>query len=65
MSLVRTGFIAVPAGASPGFDHADVYRAGRRMYVAHTGADRVDVLDCEGADVPALAVAISPESPAS
>ena len=27
----------------PGFDHADVYQAGRRMYVAHTGADRVVV----------------------
>ena len=47
MSLVRVGFIAVPPGANPGFDHADVLRAGRRMYVAHTGADRVDVLDCE------------------
>jgi DNA-binding beta-propeller fold protein YncE len=47
VSLVRTGFIALPPGARPGFDHADVYRAGRRMYVAHTGADRVDVLDCE------------------
>jgi hypothetical protein len=47
VSLVRVGFIAVPPGAKPGFDHADVYRAGRRMYVAHTGADRVDVLDCE------------------
>ena len=47
MSLVRTGFIPLPAGARPGFDHADVYRGGRRMYVAHTGADRVDVLDCE------------------
>ena len=23
-----------------------MYRAGRRLYVAHTGADRVDVLDC-------------------
>ena len=46
MSLVRVGFIAVPPGAKPGFDHADVQRAGRRMYVAHTGADRVDVLDC-------------------
>lgn len=46
MSLVRVGFIAIPAGTEPGFDHADVYRAGRRMYVAHTGADRVDVLDC-------------------
>ena len=47
MSLVRAGFIPLPPGAKPGFDHADVYRAGRRMYVAHTGADRVDVLDCE------------------
>ena len=48
MSLVRTGFIALPPGARRGFDHADVCRAGRRMYVAHTGADRVDVLDCQG-----------------
>lgn len=47
MSLTRVGFIAVPPGAEPGFDHADVYRVGRRMYVAHTGADRIDVLDCE------------------
>jgi DNA-binding beta-propeller fold protein YncE len=47
VSLVRTGFIDVPAGAKPGFDHADVYRPGRRMYVAHTGAGRVDVLDTE------------------
>jgi DNA-binding beta-propeller fold protein YncE len=47
VSLVRDGFIEVPLGATPGFDHADTYRPGRRMYVAHTGADRVDVLDCE------------------
>jgi DNA-binding beta-propeller fold protein YncE len=46
VSLVRVGFIAVPPGAKQGFDHADVYRSGRRMYAAHTGADRVDVLDC-------------------
>ena len=46
MSLVRAGFVPVPPGAKPGFDHADVYRAGRRLHVAHTGADRVDVLDC-------------------
>jgi DNA-binding beta-propeller fold protein YncE len=46
VSLTRAGFIPIPPGAAPGFDHADVYRAGRRMYVAHTGADRVDVLDC-------------------
>ena len=47
MTLIRVGFITIPAGAEPGFDHADVSRAGRRMYVAHTGAGRVDVLDCE------------------
>jgi DNA-binding beta-propeller fold protein YncE len=47
VSLVRVGFVAVPPGAEQGFDHADVHRPGRRMYVAHTGADRVDVLDCE------------------
>jgi DNA-binding beta-propeller fold protein YncE len=47
VSLVRVGFVPIPAGAKPGFDHADTYRAGRRMYVAHTGADRIDVLDCE------------------
>jgi hypothetical protein len=46
VSLARIGFIDLSAGAEPGFDHADVYRAGRLMYVAHTGADRVDVLDC-------------------
>jgi len=46
VSLVRVGFVPVAPGAEPGFDHADVYQAGRRMYVAHTGADRVDVLDC-------------------
>ncbi len=49
MGLARTGFIAVPPGARPGFDHADVYRDGagaRRLYVAHTGADRVEVIDC-------------------
>ena len=46
MSLVRTGFIPIPPGANPGFDHADVFPPGRRLYVAHTGADRIEVLDC-------------------
>ena len=35
---------------SLGFDHADVWQARTsgetRLYVAHTGADRVDVIDC-------------------
>src|SRR5256886_17624597 len=47
VTLVRAGFIPIPPGGKPGFDHADVYRIGRRMYVAHTGADRIEVLDCE------------------
>ena len=47
MSLTRVGFIPIPPGSEPGFDHADVYPAGRRLYVAHTGADRIDVLDVE------------------
>jgi DNA-binding beta-propeller fold protein YncE len=47
VALVRTGFIPIPPGAKPGFDHADVYSGARRMYVAHTGAARIDVLDCE------------------
>jgi DNA-binding beta-propeller fold protein YncE len=46
VSLHRTGFIEIPPGAERGFDHADAYRRGRRIYVAHTGADRVDVIDC-------------------
>jgi DNA-binding beta-propeller fold protein YncE len=44
VGLSRTGFVSVPAGAEPGFDHADCYR-GERIYVAHTGADRIDVID--------------------
>ena len=46
MSLSHVGFVPIAPGATPGFDHADIYRAGRRMHVAHTGADRVDVIDC-------------------
>jgi serine/threonine-protein kinase len=46
VSLVRSGFVPLPPGARPGFDHADVYRSRRRLYVAHTGADCVDVIDC-------------------
>src|SRR5206468_11234535 len=54
----------VPPGAKPGFDHADTYvdPPGSRVFVAHTGADRVDILDCRTAtylggipDLPAVA----------
>jgi DNA-binding beta-propeller fold protein YncE len=46
MTLTRAGWIPLPSGNAPGFDHADIDPAAHRMYVAHTGADRVDVLDC-------------------
>jgi DNA-binding beta-propeller fold protein YncE len=49
MPLVKSAFVPIPRGAGPGFDHADVYHdssGGSRMYVAHTGADQVDVIDC-------------------
>jgi DNA-binding beta-propeller fold protein YncE len=49
MSLTQTGFVSLPRGERPGFDHADTWLGdrGARIYVAHTGADRVDVIDCE------------------
>jgi DNA-binding beta-propeller fold protein YncE len=48
LTLRHVGFTAVPPGAKPGFDHADTYidPRGSRLYVAHTGADRIDVLAC-------------------
>src|SRR5262249_7301985 len=45
MPLRKTGFIQLPPGEVAGFDHADAYAPGRLIYVAHTGANRVDVLD--------------------
>lgn len=50
MSITQTGYISLPRGQRPGFDHADTWLGdhGARIYVAHTGADRVDVIDCEG-----------------
>ena len=49
MTLRHVGSTAVPAGAKAGFDHADTYLhpSGSRLYVAHTGADRLDVFDCK------------------
>src|SRR5215218_9491336 len=50
MALERTGFIPIPPGPRAGFDHADVWLPQppgvARLYVAHTGADCIDVLDC-------------------
>jgi DNA-binding beta-propeller fold protein YncE len=48
--LTRVAFIPFPPGKEPGFDHADVYRCqsptASRLYVANTGADRIDIIDC-------------------
>ena len=51
MTLRHVGFLPAPPGAKPGFDHADTYvdPRGSRVFVAHTGADRVDILDCRSA----------------
>jgi hypothetical protein len=48
LSLARADFVPVPPGPEPGFDHADVWLGDGHalLYVAHTGADRVDVIDC-------------------
>jgi len=49
MPLAKSALVSIPRGAAPGFDHADIYRdscGASRMYVAHTGADRVDVIGC-------------------
>lgn len=46
MSLVHLGYVPLPTGERPGFDHADIHRPTRKMFVAHTGGDRVDVIDC-------------------
>ena len=48
MSLERAGFVPLPPGEKPGFDHADTWLGdgGARVFVAHTGADRIDVIDC-------------------
>jgi DNA-binding beta-propeller fold protein YncE len=45
MPLQRIGLIPLSPGEEAGFDHADAYAPGRLIYVAHTGANRVDVLD--------------------
>jgi len=50
MALVQAGFIPIPPGPQPGFDHADVWQPPSpetpRLYVAHTGANCIDVIDC-------------------
>jgi DNA-binding beta-propeller fold protein YncE len=47
MSLQHIGFIELPAHTGKGgFDHAAVHQGTRRLYVAHTANDALDVIDC-------------------
>jgi hypothetical protein len=46
VGLRLEGYIDLPDHSSPGgFDHAAVHRGGRRLYVAHTANDAIDVID--------------------
>ncbi len=48
MALQPISSIKLPDHIAPGgFDHASVHRAGRRLYVAHTINNALDVIDCE------------------
>jgi DNA-binding beta-propeller fold protein YncE len=45
--MKKAGYVGLPdhRGAG-GFDHADVHTQTDRLYVAHTGNDAIDVIDC-------------------
>jgi hypothetical protein len=46
LGLIFSGFIALPENNGPGgFDHASVHLKSRRLYVAHTANDSLDVID--------------------
>jgi DNA-binding beta-propeller fold protein YncE len=48
VSLRLEGYIDLPAHRGPGgFDHAAIHRGLRRLYVAHTANDTVDVIDLD------------------
>lgn len=51
MVLAQVEFIPIPPGPEPGYDHADVFQPSppgtSRLYVAHTGADCIEVIDCD------------------
>ena len=47
MTLKKLDYIDLPEHRSAGgFDHADVHAPTDRLYVAHTGNDALDVIDC-------------------
>ncbi len=47
--LVPSGFIPIPPHAPSEFDHGDVHVASGQVFVAHTAAGTVEVLDGDGA----------------
>lgn len=48
MSLKQVGIIEFPDAAESAFDHGAFEAATRRVFVAHTGRDRVEVIDHDG-----------------
>jgi hypothetical protein len=47
VALKLDGYIDLPAHTGRGgFDHAAIHQRTRRLYVAHTSNDAVDVIDC-------------------
>lgn len=47
MSLQLETYVELPPNEGKGgFDHADVHAPSDRLYVAHTGNDALDVIDC-------------------
>ena len=45
MAMKTVGIIEIPDAAGSKFDHGAFDPATRRIYVAHTGRDRIDVID--------------------
>src|SRR6266568_9694894 len=48
MTLELTGTIEIPAAAGSSFDHGAFDPKSRRVFVAHTGRDCVEVIDHDG-----------------
>jgi DNA-binding beta-propeller fold protein YncE len=45
--LTPSGIIEIPEHDQPGgFDHADIHPASRKLFVAHTCNNALDVIDC-------------------
>jgi len=49
VTLLISQYVDLPPHKSGGFDHADVHLASGRVYVAHTAAGTVEVIDGESA----------------